>query len=491
MRSRCHFSITVVARRRGVPVDGITLFIFGGMARTRMEPRRAGDEFVIAGVGPLASVLIGVLFGGVWLGSEALGLPVGVTAVAWYLALVNVALAVFNLLPGFPLDGGRLLRSAIWRFTRDLGRATRIATMGGRILGLGLIAYGLWEVYHGQTMDGLWLAFIGLFLQSAARNSYRMYQRTAAWSRVEAAPAGPPSDFMQPHRIPGPAGGTAAEASGMFVIPSNRLPAGFAERVESPPQPPAPARPAATVVLVRDCETGPEVLLLQRHHASGFVPGAYVFPGGRVDEEDAMPALKERAGALADVANPALSYWMAAIREVFEETGVLLAADATGRVAPDATAEPRLAEWRDKLLGRRATLGDLLEAQGLLPSVAEMVYCGHWITPVAEPRRYDTRFFLARLPQGHSVAVDVREMTDAVWITPEEALRRFQEGGLPMVFPTVKMLEMLAGYGSVSELMAALRDQPVHAVLPRLVRTADGVGIEVEGSPLNSKDRTA
>ena len=154
-------------------------------------------------------------------------------------------------------------------------------------------------------------------------------------------------------------------------------------------------------------------------------------------------------------------------------------------------AEPRLAEWRDKLLGRRATLGDLLEAQGLLPSVAEMVYCGHWITPVAEPRRYDTRFFLARLPQGHSVAVDVREMTDAVWITPEEALRRFQEGGLPMVFPTVKMLEMLAGYGSVSELMAALRDQPVHAVLPRLVRTADGVGIEVEGSPLNSKDRTA
>src|SRR5512141_1230370 len=121
-------SHSVVARRRGVTVEGITLFIFGGMARTRMEPRRAGDEFVIAGVGPLASVLIGALFAGIWLGGEAVGLPVGITAVAWYLALVNVALAVFNLLPGFPLDGGRLLRSAVWHFTRDLRRATRVAT---------------------------------------------------------------------------------------------------------------------------------------------------------------------------------------------------------------------------------------------------------------------------------------------------------------------------------------------------------------------------
>lgn len=488
-------SHSVVARRRGVPVDGITLFIFGGMARTRMEPRRAGDEFIIAGVGPLSSLLIGALFGGIWLAGEAAGLPVGVTAVAWYLALVNVALAVFNLLPGFPLDGGRLLRSAVWRLTRDLRRATRIATTGGRLLGLGLIAYGIWEAYHGQAMDGLWLAFIGLFLQNAARASYRMYERAGGWVRPadqEATVRGAEAGVVAPgHSIPRP-GGPQPERTGMFVIPSNRLPAGFAERVDSPPQPPAQPRPAATVVIVRDCESGPEVLLLQRQHASGFVPGAYVFPGGRVDEEDGAAVLKERAGTLAQGANPALPYWMAAIREVFEETGVLLAGDATGRAAPDATAEPALAEWREKLLGRRASLADLFEAEGLLPAVGELVYCGHWITPVAEPRRYDTRFFAARLPAGHVAAVDSREMTDAVWITPEEALRRFQEGSLPMVFPTVKMLEMLAGFGNVAELLNALRVQPVHAVLPRLVRTPEGVGIEVEGSTgFNSKDRTA
>ena len=297
----------------------------------------------------------------------------------------------------------------------------------------------------------------------------------------------------------------------MFVIPVDRLPAGFAERVEDPPRPPAEPRPAATVVLLRDgCGAGatggppantmaastghrhgqtgqsaPEVLLLQRHHASGFVPGAYVFPGGRVDDEDASPAaaaLLERAltpgdGALLE-AGPA--FWMAALREVFEETGVLLAADASGRPAPDALSEPRLAEWRERLMGGHVALADLLQAEGLLPLARDIVYCAHWITPEAELRRYDTRFFLARLPHGRVVAADAREMTDAIWETPARALERFRQGELPMVFPTVSMLESIAGHATVDAALEAFRGKRVQRVLPRLVRTADGVGIVVD-----------
>ncbi len=277
----------------------------------------------------------------------------------------------------------------------------------------------------------------------------------------------------------------------MFVIPSDRLPAGFAERVEDPPVPPAEPRPAATAVLARDAAAGDgaaagiEVLLLQRHHASGFVPGAYVFPGGRVDEADAAPASAELlARALPPddrrAFEPPAAFWMAVVREVFEETGILLAADAAGRPAPDAGSEPRLAEWRERLLGERAGLAELLEAEGLLPALGDVVYCAHWITPVAEPRRYDTRFFLARLPAGRAATVDAREMTDALWLAPAEALRRFHEGALPMVFPTVKVLEALAPHATVAAALAAFRGKPVAPVLPRLVRSEGGVGIVVD-----------
>ncbi len=296
-----------------------------------------------------------------------------------------------------------------------------------------------------------------------------------------------------------------------FVIPLDRLPAGFAERVEDPPVPPAEPRPAATVVLLRDCgdagatggppastmaasagqshgrsgQSAPEVLLLQRHHASGFVPGAYVFPGGRVDDEDAAPeaaALLERALApgAGEALQPPAAFWMAALREVFEETGVLLAADAAGRAAPDAQSEPHLAEWRERLMGGHAGLADLLRAEGLLPLAGDVVYCAHWITPLAEPRRYDTRFFVARLPHGRVVAADAREMTDAIWETAANALERFRRGDLPMVFPTVKMLEAIAQYASVEAVLEAFRGKRVRTVLPRLVRTADGVGIVVD-----------
>jgi 8-oxo-dGTP pyrophosphatase MutT (NUDIX family) len=287
----------------------------------------------------------------------------------------------------------------------------------------------------------------------------------------------------------------AHRAEPEMVIPADRLPPGFAERVADPPPDAALPLPAATAVLLRDGVHGPELLLLKRLRTAGFVPGAYVFPGGRVDDADAAPPLVALLGTTPRGPEPA--YWLATIREVFEETGVLLArpgrvADAEGDSDADADADAdghadtgadaganagELARWRDALLVGDATLLDVLRATGLRPDISGMVYCAHWITPVAEPRRFDTRFFLAELPQGCSVTVDEREMTDAVWLTPADALDLFRRGELPMVFPTVKTIQRLAPYRSVAEALAAFRGRAVAPILPRLVTTPGGIGI--------------
>ncbi len=168
-------SHSVVARAKGIPVEGITLFIFGGMARTSLEAADPNDEFAIAGMGPVASFTIAALFGAAWwLGARA-GWPETVTGVAMYLAYLNVLLAVFNLLPGFPLDGGRLFRSAVWKFTGDLTKATRWASNGGKWLGYALIALGALQMLAGGVIGGLWLIFIGWFLRNAAVMSYRQH----------------------------------------------------------------------------------------------------------------------------------------------------------------------------------------------------------------------------------------------------------------------------------------------------------------------------
>jgi 8-oxo-dGTP pyrophosphatase MutT (NUDIX family) len=260
----------------------------------------------------------------------------------------------------------------------------------------------------------------------------------------------------------------------MFEIPADRLPPGFAERVAEPPDEPATPLPAATAVLLRDSAAGPEALLLRRHRASGFVPGAYVYPGGRVDQADSDPGLLARVeGELP--AEPSASFWMAAVREVLEETGVLLSAEPI-----TAKHAEHLREWREELMNVRATLLDVLDAESLHISAADLAYFAHWITPLAEPRRYDTRFFLARLPEGQEATSDEREMTDALWLTPAAALQRFEQGRLPMVFPTVKTLQSLVGFASVSSALQAYRSQSIAVVLPRLVRTSNGVAIVVD-----------
>jgi Zn-dependent protease/CBS domain-containing protein len=174
----------LVAKRRGLEVPRITLFIFGGMSHLQRQPSSAGEEFQIAAAGPLTSLIIaaitgaaGFLFGGMSDKAEA---------ILYYLALVNAALAIFNFLPGFPLDGGRVLRSIAWKRTGSFRRATRIAASVGEFFGYGLIFAGFVVLLTGGLLDGLWLAFIGWFLLGAARNEATGVQLEGVLARLTA-----------------------------------------------------------------------------------------------------------------------------------------------------------------------------------------------------------------------------------------------------------------------------------------------------------------
>jgi Zn-dependent protease/predicted transcriptional regulator len=175
----------LVAQARGIRVQDITLFLFGGATRAKVDSRGPGDEFLIALVGPLTSGLLAGLFGIVAsLGRDLLSRPLAGTL--GYLAWTNLLLAAFNLVPGFPLDGGRLLRAAIWKTTGSLGRATQIASMAGQAVGWLLVAAGVASLLAGDLAGGIWFAFIGWFLVQAARSSYQELQLQQLLRGVEA-----------------------------------------------------------------------------------------------------------------------------------------------------------------------------------------------------------------------------------------------------------------------------------------------------------------
>lgn len=159
-------SHSLVSAHFGRPVRGITLFIFGGVAELQGEPTRPREELLMALGGPITSQTIGGLFGALWLVSR--GRMDVVHATAGWLAWINLALGGFNLVPGFPLDGGRAFRAIVWRVTGDQRRATRLAAGMGRFVGLALIGWGAWSIFGGDWANGLWIALIGWFLYGAA-----------------------------------------------------------------------------------------------------------------------------------------------------------------------------------------------------------------------------------------------------------------------------------------------------------------------------------
>jgi Zn-dependent protease/CBS domain-containing protein len=191
-------SHSLVARRKGIPVSGITLFVFGGIAHAGTEFKKPADEFQIAGIGPVSSFVFAGLFYLIAWAGRAADWSLAVIGVASYLAFINLVLAVFNLLPGFPLDGGRLFRSIIWKYTGDLRKATRWSTAGGKVLGYLLIGLGLLNFFAGNLIGGLWSVLIGWFVRSAAETSYIQLVLRQSLGGVRATEVMTPNPYTVP-----------------------------------------------------------------------------------------------------------------------------------------------------------------------------------------------------------------------------------------------------------------------------------------------------
>ena len=213
---------------------------------------------------------------------------------------------------------------------------------------------------------------------------------------------------------------------------------------------PAP-RPAATLALLRDGPDGPEVLMLQRTKDAVFLGGAYVFPGGALDAADSDPRIIRRV--LGGPGDDSLRYYVAAIRECFEEAGILLACDRNGRQI-DAARAGRLMKFR------KDSFPAMLEAEDLYLPAGALAFVGHWITAPGRSRRFDARFFLAAAPAGQQGSHDANETVHDVWITPRQALERAERGEIELVFATRHTLNDLKKYLSVKEAMLAARALP-------------------------------
>ena len=228
---------------------------------------------------------------------------------------------------------------------------------------------------------------------------------------------------------------------------------------------------AATIILLRPQVAGEfEVFMTRRPAGMNFLGGMYVFPGGSVRKEDYSEAIVERCHGLSRQEaqrilsmelSPALSlgHWVAGIRELFEEVGVLLCVTEAGTpvdMGQEGNQE-RLAAKRKSLIQKSMNFLTLLESERLLCDVAHLAYFSHWLTPEESSIRFDTRFYLALLPAGQNPLAISEEVTHSLWLTPERALKFCQEGSLPLIMPTFSSLRTLADFDSLGSLLAEYR----------------------------------
>ena len=259
-----------------------------------------------------------------------------------------------------------------------------------------------------------------------------------------------------------------------------------------------PVKPAATVLLVRDADAGGiEVFMLRRTFNAAFASGMFVFPGGKVDDVDGVEEIAELCDGLWDdgasellgIASGGLAYWVACIRECFEEAGVLLARHQdTGKIIrfDDPVVAERFQKERANIHDGSVALLDLCEREGLTLTTDEIHYVSHWITPIGERRRFDTRFFIARAPSAQEPLHDDGETIASMWISPQEAIERAHEKDLMLMPPTKVNIEFLLPFSTADEVMeAASQVSRPQAILPKLKTDADGrvVGIAMPGDP--------
>jgi 8-oxo-dGTP pyrophosphatase MutT (NUDIX family) len=230
--------------------------------------------------------------------------------------------------------------------------------------------------------------------------------------------------------------------------------------------------PAATIMLIRDGNSGIEVFMVRRHHGIEFAAGALVFPGGKTSSEDFDPELWQLVDGASQWTPHMQAIGVAAIREAFEEAGVLLARDCDTEKIVTGTRLAELDSFREKIECGEIGLLELLRREGLRLACDELVQFAHWITPKAMPRRFDTHFFLAQSPIDHAGRHDGRESVDSVWVQPLEAIARRKEWNI--MFPTKLNLMKLAGSRTVAEALAVARTAPLLTVEPWLEDGPDG-----------------
>jgi 8-oxo-dGTP pyrophosphatase MutT (NUDIX family) len=240
-------------------------------------------------------------------------------------------------------------------------------------------------------------------------------------------------------------------------------------------QDPVIPRPAATLLLLRDGVAGLEVLMTARHEESGFAAGALVFPGGKVEAEDL--ALRAACAGCEELDDTALGFRIAAIRETFEESGILLARH-------DGASALLSAEALAGLQQRHPAMGfaDLVGAAGLLLATDTLVPYAHWITPADRPKRFDTHFFLAPTPVDQVAVHDGHEAVETVWTTPAATLEAADRDRVKLVFATRMNLVKLAASRTVAEALAAAAREPVVTVCPEIVKTPQGPAIRIPAS---------
>jgi len=255
---------------------------------------------------------------------------------------------------------------------------------------------------------------------------------------------------------------------------------------------------AATVIILRGLPPGDpegfEVLLALRSSRSAFVPCSHVFPGGRVDDADRSESMRRFVGTVdfseinrvlgkPNNKQESLGVWIAAVRETFEEVGILLASPrGSSRVVTvdSPEKEGRYRACRGDLLSGRATLEDILEREDLTLAFDRLHYFSRWITPEQSPLRYDTRFFVAAAPPGQEARHEGEEMTGLRWITPGRALEEYRQGRFHMVVPTIVTLEELCRFRTVDEVIASTRGK---VIADRLNRFVDEDGEITEHTP--------
>ena len=249
-------------------------------------------------------------------------------------------------------------------------------------------------------------------------------------------------------------------------------------------KPPVTPAPAATIVLLRDRPAGGiEILLIQRHRASKFAAGDHVFPGGKIEVADHPDDVSRwcdgfddeqaaRTLGATDPSRTALAHWTGAIREAFEEVGVLLAVDAAGR--SPAVDPARLAEYRRACQRDHRAFWDLVRAERLTLTADRLAYFAHWITPEENPIRFDTRFFAAPMPEGQHAEADEGEIVGVRWLSPAEAFEAQSRGEISLRRPTIANLRLFDGAASVADALAAVAGREIPAIRPRVIPGPDG-----------------